>query len=180
MSVKGNDDHGAERVFLLRDYATLKRYWRVSTREGAVVRVQEAEKAPGDAVHGILERWHLAGREAIMAFMSADCVEGAARAPDYSKSLLILVNERLLGDGLMRPKLKFEQGFFERDITVQAADGWRFHAQYTAPWLREIVRKLNLAGTLEYDPVDFIERLVEIVSIHRPQWIEDAAPSSGT
>lgn len=162
-------------VFLLQDYATLTRYWRVHTLQGAVLRVQETEKGLDETVHGMLERCQLAGRETTLGFLSMECLDGAARVPDYSKNLLILLNERLLGDGLMRPQLQFQRGFFAREITVQAEDGWAFHAHYTAPWLREIVRKLNLGGTLEYDPVDFIERLVEIVGFHRKHWLAAVA-----
>lgn len=164
----------AKQVFLLRDYATLKRYWRVHVRQGAVLSVQETERGLNEAVHGILEQWVLAGQKTTMGFLSTARLDSTPGAPDYSKNLLILVNERLLGDGVATPRLQFRPGFFVRDIAVPADDHWNFHAHYTAPWLREMVRKLNLGGTLEYDPVDFIERLAEIVSANRSQWLVDA------
>jgi hypothetical protein len=163
----------SEQTFVLRDYTTLKQYWRVYVRQGAVVQVQETERRLDENVHGMLERWRLAGSETTMGYLSEACLDGAVRGPAYAKHLLVLVNDKLLGDELVAPRIKFRKNRFARDITVQSADGWCFQAHYTAPWLREMLRKFNLGGTLEYDPVDFIERLVEIVQTHRPRWLED-------
>jgi hypothetical protein len=171
--VNPSSDEDAEQVFLLRDYATLKRHWRVHVRQETVLDVREAERGPNEAVQGVLERWVLAGQMTTMGFLSTARIDSAQGAPDYSKRLLILINERLLGDGLSEPRLQFQKGRFARDIDVQAKDGWEFHASYTAPWLREMVRRLNLGGTLEYDPVDFIERLIEVVSESRRGWLVD-------
>lgn len=169
-----SNEEDAEQVFLLRDYATLKRYWRVQVQRGVVLRVQETERGANEAVHGILERWMLAGQETPMGFLSTARLDSAPGAPDYAKNLLIIVNGRLLGDGLAAPRLQFRNGFFARDIAVRAEDDWTFHAHYEAPWLREMVRKLNLGGTPEYDPVDFIERLVEIVVTNRRHWLVES------
>jgi len=50
-------------------------------------------------------------------------------------------------------------------------DGRKLSASYRRPWLREFFRALGTGGTLEFDPVDFLERVMDIVSFHRPQWV---------
>jgi hypothetical protein len=161
--------------FLLRDYATLKRFWRVHVRHGVVLEVKEGEKGRDEFVHGMLERWTLAGQKTVMAFLSTAPHEAAAGAPGYSKNLLMIVNERLLGDGFAVPRVEFHRGFRTRDVSVRTEDGWSFQAHYRAPYVREFLRRLNLGNTVEYAPVDFIERLIEVIHFNRPHWLDKQA-----
>ncbi len=172
MNVDVINEMDAYRVFVLRDYAAPTRYWRVEVRPRMVTCAQEGDRADGAPVHGLLEQWNVAGTRKTMGFLSASTRESFPSAPDYSKHLLLIIDGRLLGDGLGTPKIRFRKGFFQRTITVNADDGFFFEMHYSAPWIREIFRKLNLGGTPEYDPVDFIERLVEIVVFNRPHWID--------
>lgn len=69
MSVRPKDDEGTEQYFLLRDYASLKRYWRVRARREAVIGIEEPDRCLDEAVHGGLERWALAGLQTVMGFL---------------------------------------------------------------------------------------------------------------
>jgi hypothetical protein len=107
-----------------------------------------------------------------MAFLSTARRDDIPTAADFSKNLLILVNERLLGDGLATPRLRFQQGKRERDFSVQSDDGWHFDTHYKEPWLREMYRKFMHGDTWESPPsVDFIEQFVEAVRFNRPDWM---------
>ncbi len=106
-----------------------------------------------------------------MGYLSAARRDDVPEAADTAKHMLIIVNERLLGDGLATPRLRFQQGFFERDISVEADDGWNFHTHYKAPWLREMIRKLTVGNMVDSCPVDFVERLIETVRFNRPHWL---------
>jgi hypothetical protein len=164
-----------EQVYLLRDYSTLTRYWRVRCRNEVVVEVEPIRGERADAVHGMLERRTLAGRALTLGFLSSARHESVPNVPGYSQNLSVLINERLLGDGFAVPSVQFRPGFFKRDFTVCADDGWTFHIGYSAPWVHELIRKLIYGNTLDYDPADFIERLVEVIGFNRPQWIAGAS-----
>lgn len=165
------DSGNIDKTYLLKDYASLVRYWRVSIRVGNVLCVQEVMRPPQAFVSGVFERWILSGRDTSMGFLSDAKNEEVTAAPGYSKHLLIIVNEKVLGDKVAEPEVRFRKDFFSREFSLRTSDGWTFDVRYRAPWVREMFRRFNLGGTLEYDPVDFIERLVEIISLHRPAWI---------
>lgn len=162
---------GGEDVFLARDYSTLNQYWRLSAVGGAVTALKKLDHTPGTPVQGMLEVMSLGGRKTTIAFLSKASHQTVPRAPDYSRNLVVLINERLLGDGLAAPHLRFNKGLIARDFSIETDDGWSFHVRYRAPLLREALRRFNLGNTLEYDPVDFVERLIEIVANHRPNWL---------
>jgi hypothetical protein len=171
MSVAVDSDPTGEQVYLLHDYSKLTRYWRVRCQGGAVVEIKEAHREPGESVNGMLDRRTRAGRALTLGFLSLSRHASAPGAPGYAQNLIVLINERVLGDGFATPHLRFRSGFFRRDFTVQAADGWTFRVDYSAPFVRESIRRLVHGDTLEYDPADFIERLVEVVTFNRPEWV---------
>jgi len=162
-----------EKVYCLRDYATLKRVWEVHARGGRIDRIEDGP-GPNSAIDGMLERRVLAGQVLTMGFLSEARRRDHPTVPYYSQHLLILVNDRLLGDGLATPNVAFHTGAFERELAVTANDGWSFRIRYAAPWFRESLRKLDMGGTLEYDPVDFTERFVQAIAFNRPSWLVDA------
>lgn len=125
----------------------------------------------GEPIHGLLDQWSLGPARTPMAFFSSCPLDSVPTAPDYSKDLQILIDGRVLGDRTGKPKIRFRKSFFSREFNARLDDGWVFEVHYAAPWFREFFRKLSLGGTPEYDPVDFLERLVEIVRVNRPEWL---------
>jgi hypothetical protein len=160
-----------EQVYLLHDYSKLTRHWRVRCQNDVVVEIREAPREPGDFVNGMIDRRMLGGQALTLGFLSLSRHESAPGAPGYAQNLIVLVNERLLGDGFATPLVRFRPGFFKRNFTVKASDGWTLHVDYSAPWVRELIRKLNHGNALDYDPADFLERFVEAVAFNRPNWI---------
>jgi hypothetical protein len=106
-----------------------------------------------------------------MGFMSNAYLKAAPRAPDYSTSLIVLVKDRLLGDGYSEPRLQYQRNFWIRELHISTDSDWEFKTRYRPPFVRELVRSMNFKGTLEYDPIDFVERLVEVLRQHRPAWL---------
>lgn len=170
------DKADGERVLLLWDSIRFGWFWRVHVRQGAVLRVQKIRMMDhNEDTHGVLAQWVLAGQKTTMGFIF-DAWQ-ADRPEEPSKHLTILVNERLLGDGYATPRIRFQQGFFERDISIEADDGWTFHARYNAPWLRETFRQFTSGGMVDSFPVDFVERLIAAVRSYRPQWLVETFTS---
>lgn len=107
-----------------------------------------------------------------MAFFSSQ-LDGELGTPNFAEDLLLLINGKLLGDGVAVPEISFRRGIFSNDFSIRLKDGWVFQVHYSRPLLREAWWKFNSGGTLDYYPVDFIEQLVDIVAMNRPHWLAD-------
>jgi hypothetical protein len=122
----------------------------------------------------MLDRRRLGGQTLTLGFMSAVWDQNRPEVPNYGEHLLVLVNDRLLGDGYALPSFEFKSEFLTRHLAVSASDGWEFDIRYSKPWFRELFRKINAGGTLESDPVDFTECVIEAISFNRPAWVSKA------
>lgn len=159
--------------YVLTDYGTMKNCWRISILGDHASTSRELESSPplkGVESNGMFHRWKLRDREISAGFLSSAVSEDVA-APDYLKHLLVIINDKVIGDGLATPKVYFSRKYSSRKLQVQTDDGWGLEVTYRAPTVREALRRLNVGGTLEYDPVDFIERLVEVMKSNRPGWV---------
>jgi hypothetical protein len=107
-----------------------------------------------------------------MAFFSEQ-LEGELGTPNFGGSLLLLIDGKLMGDGMLVPKINFRRGIFSNDFSIRLDGGWVFKVHYSRPFFREAWWKLNAGGTLDYYPVDFIEQLVGVVAMNRPHWLID-------
>ena len=162
------------KIYFLQDYASLDQYWRLTVLDGNVVQTEAVPRREDELVVGMFERWRLAGEDVSMGFLSELGHEVVTGNSAYSKHLLIILNGRLFGDGLSKPKLFFREGVMRREFSVRTEDGWKYNATYRSPWIRETIRRILFGGpnTLEYNPVDLIERLVEVVETYRPDWMD--------
>jgi hypothetical protein len=157
--------------FRLRDYVSAGKVWRVRARGDLVIDIGELEGAGDGAIDGIIGRLRIDGSRTSIAFLSGARDERYAGVPGYSKHLLLLIGEKLLGDGFLVPRITFEKTHFSCRLHARSADGWEFRKEYRRPWFREFFRKALYGSSIDYDPVDIVERLVEVVRVNRPHWL---------
>ena len=93
------------------------------------------------------------------------------RAPGYSRHLLLVVGKKLLGDGLLEPRIAFKKAYLNCQLVVQSSDGWEFRESYRRPWVREFLRKTLFGSSIDYGPVDIVEQLIEVVRFNRRHWL---------
>ncbi|MCW2098797.1 UNVERIFIED_ORG: hypothetical protein M2393_001079 [Pseudomonas psychrophila] len=165
---------GVDQTFFLMGYSNREVYWRLDQLRDGSIRVSGLEERPADAsTGGIFGWWKLAGGEAVpMAYFSQQ-LDGELGIPNFAENLVLLINGKLMGDGVAVPEISFRRGIFSSDFSVRLKDGWVFQVHYSRPLLREAWWRFNVGGTLDYYPVDFIEQLVEIVAMNRPHWLVD-------
>ena len=105
-----------------------------------------------------------------MAFLSPH-LDATHGTPDYCRSLVLMIDGKLMGDGFLIPEMFWSKRCISRHFVVTLEDGWKFEAKYTAPFIREFLMQLNVGGTLDYQSADFVEQLMMTVSRLRPNWI---------
>lgn len=165
---------GVDQTFLLLGYSNPEVFWQLDHLRDGSVQVSGLENRPaGASAGGIFEWWKLGGGKVVpMAFLSEQ-LDGDLGSPNFKENLLLLIDGKLIGDGMAIPEIHFQRGIFFNDFSVRLKGDWAFQVHYSRPLLREAWWKFNGGGTLDYYPVDFIEQLVDIVAMNRPHWLVD-------
>lgn len=165
---------GEGQTFILFGYSNRETFWRLDHLRDGSVQVFGLEQRPaGASAGGIFEWWTLGGGKAVpMAFFSEQ-LEGELGTPNFGESLLLLIDGKLMGDGMLVPEINFRRGIFSNDFSIRLDGGWVFKVHYSRPFFREAWWNFNAGGTLDYYPVDFIEQLVGVVAMNRPHWLVD-------
>lgn len=157
--------------FTLLDYDSLKFQWLVKVCGDSIQSIHKADPAANSTPNGML---YVPSKPRGAAFGFYSCATNPKHpgSPGYSEDLRLLVDNHALGDTLSTPSISLKAMSFSKVFHARGSDGWSYHLQYTRPWIRELLRKIAFGSVMENDPVDFFERLMSVVSINRPQWIE--------
>lgn len=152
-------------------------YWHVGrvriakiTPDGTLLVSRVSADANMDRVRGVVGQGRFNNGFVPMAYLSCE-FDDAHGTPDYYRNLILMIDGKLLGDGFSVPRISWSRGLFYGVFKVVLEDGWSFESRYRRPLLRELWWRLNVGGTLDEQPVDFIEKMVAIVSEARPKWI---------
>jgi hypothetical protein len=140
------------------------------TPDGTLLVSRVSADANMNPVRGVVGQGRFNAAFVPMAYLSCEFDE-AHGAPDYYRNLILMIDGKLMGDGFSVPTISWSRGFFHGIFKVVLEDGWSFESRYRRPFLRELWWRLNVGGTLDEQPVDFIEKVVSIVSEARPQWL---------
>jgi len=169
-TVEVNDYLGVYSL-VLTDYTTLKHCWLVTVEGDHVLGVERQHAVQGSHSSGMFSWFQNSGAVVRSGFFSLARHDEVPAAPGYSKNLRVLINDRVFGDGLFCPIMSLEKSMLSSSFNLVASDGWKVRVSYRTPFFREILRRMDVGGTLEYQPVDYFQGLVEFVSCNRPQWI---------
>lgn len=168
-SKKSNNLVGTE--FYLLDFESISISRLAKVNEDGVLVVSEAVSCPDDLPQrGVVGEGKFGSKSVQMAFLSQD-TDTLYGTPDYCRSLVLMIDGKLMGDGFLVPAIHWSKRYFSRKFAVDLEDGWSFEETYTAPFIREFMMRLNVGGTLDYQSVDFVEQLMMVVSRLRPNWI---------
>jgi hypothetical protein len=154
----------------LVDYMDSRSRWRVSWDESGRALTEKSSVSVGNT-SGVCHKWEGGGRQLICGYFSTTSRLDIEGVPDYMTSLSLLIDSQMVGDGFAIPKIRFRRGVSNRSLEVSSSDGWHCEVHYRARFLREALRKMVWAQTLEYDPIDFIDQMVDVVRVNRPSWL---------
>lgn len=136
-----------DKAFILLGYSNRETFWRLDHLRDGSVQVSGLEQRPaGASAAGIFEWWTLGGGKAVpMAFFSEQ-LESELGTPNFGESLLLLIDGKLMGDGMLVPKISFRRGIFSNDFSIRLDGGWVFKVHYSRPFFREAWWKFNAGG----------------------------------
>ncbi|AWH30914.1 hypothetical protein [Stenotrophomonas sp. YAU14A_MKIMI4_1] len=155
----------------LRDYEHIGKLSVAEiTPSGTLLVCRAGADARLEPVRGVLGQGRSNKDVVPMAYLSCE-INDAHGTPDYATNLILMIDGKMMGDGFCAPRISWSRTLFRGSFKVLLDDGWCFESRYRRQVLREMWWRLNVGGTLDDQPVDFIEKLVTIVSETRPQWI---------
>lgn len=161
--------------FYLVEYKGVGKRRVAKINEDGVLVVSESASSSGALpLRGVIGEGKSGARYVPMAFLSWH-LDASHGTPDYSRSLVLMIDGKLMGDGFSAPVISWSKRCVSREFYVSLEDGWNFKVTYTAPLIREFFMRMNVGGTLDAQPVDFIEQIMMVVAELRPDWIVAAA-----
>ncbi|MGG2100807.1 hypothetical protein [Stenotrophomonas sp. NRRL B-14846] len=157
--------------FYLIDYQSVGKRRVAKINEDGVLVVSESASSSGALpLRGVVGEGRSGSMYVPMAFLSWH-LDASHGTPDYSRSLVLMIDGKLMGDGFSVPVISWSKRCLSREFDVHLEDGWSFRTKYTAPFIREFFMQMNVGGTLDAQPVDFIEQIITVVAELRPDWI---------
>lgn len=157
-----------ERRFLMADYYGRSKLWWVGIgSDGRVESIDEAvkeDRKPDGFAHyldcGGASRF--VGYGAVHRIKSND-------APDYARSLFIVVGETVYRDS-DEPRLRLRQGLFTRTFLAGSAALKSQRIEYRWPMYRELASRL-LGDPAWFESQDFVWELMGMIKFYRKAWL---------
>ena len=153
---------------LLADYYDDRRRWWIG--EDATTSGLEAA-TPDDLarVPDGFAQWIEDGRKRTLVGYFSFYKNAAGDAPDYSKSLVVVVDGFWFGSGSDVPDLVWHRGLLRRTFKI-AAGASEAAICYRWPATRQLLARV-FSDPSNFVSKDFLEELVGIVMFYRPEWM---------
>jgi hypothetical protein len=153
---------------LLADYYDDRRRWWIGENATASC-VEAATLSDLARVPDGFAQWIEDGRKRVLVGYFSFYKNAAGDAPDYSKSLVVVVDGVLFGSGSDVPDLIWHKGILRRTFKI-AAGGSKVAIRYRWPATRQLLARV-FSDPSNFVSKDFLEELVGIVTFYRPEWL---------
>lgn len=164
-----NESTGGGQQYLVADYYDDSKRWRLAVNAGRVTAMQPASADETQQPQGFVHFIDASRRKTLIGYYSIDRI-ASDDAPDYARSLFVVVDDMVYGGAGDTPHLRQSHGMQTRALEVRAAGSKAAVVEYVWPFYRELPARL-FAEPSSFVSRDFIGELMRTVRFYRPDWV---------
>lgn len=155
--------------FNLVDFYTPNLRWRLHASPGHLDQLVIDKDGTSEQLHGVMHEVKAADKTHLIGYFSSH-LHSKVNAPDYAKSLFVVVDNVVLGNEVKRPTLRLTKRAFTRRFEAASGGGWTVAFEYSWPFYREMAARL-FTDPFKFESKDFLAELVATVGSARPEWV---------
>jgi hypothetical protein len=125
--------------FNLVDYYERSRRWQLHVNLGQIAQILVANDRNDQPIHGVMHNVKEGNEVYLIGYFSLQR-HPTLDAPDYQRSLIIFINNTLLGNGKIPPKFRLTKRSFTRKFEATLGKGWSMSIEYSWSFYREFIR----------------------------------------